>query len=121
MDKVVASAEAALADIKDGAVVALRFDGQRPGAAAVGGRTPWEGTGETVELRLTARDLLELGLIDGVIPEPNGGAQNDWDESAANLDKGLQTALGRLKGLTPKELVDHRYEKFRKIGSFFEG
>jgi acetyl-CoA carboxylase carboxyl transferase subunit alpha len=72
-------------------------------------------------LRLTARDLLELGLIDGVIPEPNGGAQNDWDESAANLDKGLQAALGRLNGLTPKELVDHRYEKFRKIGSFFEG
>ena len=72
-------------------------------------------------LRLTARDLLELGLIDGVIPEPNGGAQNDWEESAASLDAGLQTALGKLAGLTPKELVDHRYEKFRAIGSFFEG
>ena len=72
-------------------------------------------------LRLTARDLLELGLIDGVIPEPNGGAQNDWEESAASLDAGLRTALGKLAGLTPKELVDHRYEKFRAIGSFFEG
>ena len=72
-------------------------------------------------LRLTARDLLELGLIDGVIPEPAGGAQNNWDESAAHLDSGLQSALQRLHGLTPKELVDHRYEKFRKIGSFFEG
>jgi len=72
-------------------------------------------------LRLTARDLLELGLIDGVIPEPNGGAQNDWEASAASLDCGLQAALGKLTGLTPKELVDHRYEKFRKIGSFFEG
>ncbi|MSV32819.1 MAG: acetyl-CoA carboxylase carboxyltransferase subunit alpha [Bryobacterales bacterium] len=72
-------------------------------------------------LRLTARDLLELGLIDGVIPEPNGGAQNDWEESAASLDAGLQAALGKLAGLTPKELVDHRYEKFRAIGSFFEG
>ena len=72
-------------------------------------------------LRLTARDLLELGLIDGVIPEPNGGAQNDWEESAASLDAGLQAALRKLAGLTPKELVDHRYEKFRAIGSFFEG
>ncbi|MFN0106209.1 MAG: acetyl-CoA carboxylase carboxyltransferase subunit alpha [Bryobacteraceae bacterium] len=72
-------------------------------------------------LRLTAVDLLELGLIDGIIPEPNGGAQNDWDESAANLNAGLQAALRKLGGLTPKELVDHRYEKFRKIGSFFEG
>ena len=72
-------------------------------------------------LRLTARDLLELGLIDGIIPEPAGGAHNNWDEAAANLDKGLQSALGKLSGLTPQELVDHRYEKFRKIGSFFEG
>ena len=55
-------------------------------------------------LRLTARDLLELGLIDGVIPEPNGGAQNDWEESAASLDAGLQAALRKLAGLTPKEL-----------------
>ena len=72
-------------------------------------------------LRLTARDLLELGLIDGVLPEPNGGAQNDWEAAAASLDAGLRSALGRLAGLTPKELVDHRYEKFRAIGSFFEG
>jgi acetyl-CoA carboxylase carboxyl transferase subunit alpha len=72
-------------------------------------------------LRLTARDLLELGLIDGVVPEPNGGAQNNWDEAAASLDEGLQGALRKLAGLTPKELVDHRYEKFRKIGNFFEG
>jgi acetyl-CoA carboxylase carboxyl transferase subunit alpha len=72
-------------------------------------------------LRLTAGDLLDLGLVDGVIPEPAGGAQNNWDESAANLDQGLRSALQKLNGLTPKELVDHRYEKFRKIGSFFEG
>jgi acetyl-CoA carboxylase carboxyl transferase subunit alpha len=72
-------------------------------------------------LRLTAVDMLQLGLIDGIVPEPNGGAQNNWDESAASLDAGLKGALGKLAGLTPKELVDHRYEKFRKIGSFFEG
>jgi acetyl-CoA carboxylase carboxyl transferase subunit alpha len=72
-------------------------------------------------LRLTARDMLELSLIDGIVPEPNGGAQNNWDESAVSLGKSLKASLDRLAGLTPKELVDHRYEKFRKIGSFFEG
>jgi acetyl-CoA carboxylase carboxyl transferase subunit alpha len=72
-------------------------------------------------LRLTARDMLELGLIDGIVPEPNGGAQYNWDESAVSLGKSLKASLDRLAGLTPKELVDHRYEKFRKIGSFFEG
>jgi acetyl-CoA carboxylase carboxyl transferase subunit alpha len=55
------------------------------------------------------------------VPEPNGGAQNNWDESAVSLGKSLKASLDRLAGLTPKELVDHRYEKFRKIGSFFEG
>lgn len=72
-------------------------------------------------LRLTANDMLQLGLIDGIVPEPNGGAQNNWDEAAANLDAALQGSLQKLAGLSPKELVDHRYEKFRKIGSFFEG
>jgi acetyl-CoA carboxylase carboxyl transferase subunit alpha len=72
-------------------------------------------------LRLTATDLLGLGLIDGIVPEPHGGAHNNWDDSAASLDKELQSSLEKLAGLTPKELVDHRYEKFRKIGSFFEG
>ena len=72
-------------------------------------------------LRLTARNMLELGLIDGIVPEPAGGAQEDWDASAVHLDAALQSSLQKLSGLSPKELVDHRYEKFRKIGSFFEG
>lgn len=72
-------------------------------------------------LRLTASDMLELGLIDGIVPEPNGGAHNNWDEAGQSLDKALQSALKPLAALSPRELVDHRYEKFRKIGSFFEG
>jgi len=72
-------------------------------------------------LRLTAGDMLQLGLVDGIVPEPNGGAQNNWDESAANLSTALAESLEKLAGLSPKELVDHRYEKFRKIGNFFEG
>jgi acetyl-CoA carboxylase carboxyl transferase subunit alpha len=70
-------------------------------------------------LRLTARDLLDLKLIDGIVPEPDGGAQNDWDESARNLDAALQEALAKLNTMTPAERIEHRYEKFRNMGSFF--
>ncbi|MBM3783130.1 MAG: acetyl-CoA carboxylase carboxyltransferase subunit alpha [Acidobacteria bacterium] len=72
-------------------------------------------------LRLTSRDLLQLGLIDGIIPEPAGGAQNDWDAAAANLKAGVQAALAKLETMTPAQLVEHRYEKFRKMGNFFAG
>lgn len=72
-------------------------------------------------LRLTARDLLDLGLIDGIVPEPNGGAQVDWDEAAQSLGAAVAGALAQYESMTPKELIDHRYEKFRKMGSFFEG
>ena len=72
-------------------------------------------------LRLTARDLLDLGLIDGIVAEPNGGAHNDWDQAAQNLDAALQTGLSQFEGMSPSDLIEHRYQKFRKIGSFFEG
>lgn len=72
-------------------------------------------------LRLTAGDMLELGLVDGVVAEPAGGAQNDWDQAAQNLDGALQNALSQFEGMSPAELIEHRYQKFRKIGSFFEG
>jgi acetyl-CoA carboxylase carboxyl transferase subunit alpha len=72
-------------------------------------------------LRLTARDLLDLGLIDGIVPEPNGGAQADWDEAAELLSAAVAGALAQYESMTPEELIAHRYEKFRKMGSFFEG
>ena len=70
-------------------------------------------------LRLTAEDLLGLGLIDGVIPEPPGGAQEDSDAAAENLRVALRDGLDQLAGLDARELVDHRYAKFRKMGNFF--
>jgi acetyl-CoA carboxylase carboxyl transferase subunit alpha len=70
-------------------------------------------------LKITAEDLLGLGLIDGIIPEPPGGAQEDWDAAAANVRESLRWSLDQLGLLAPEELVSHRYEKFRQMGNFF--
>jgi len=70
-------------------------------------------------LKLTAPDLLELELIDGIIPEPPGGAQEDPDAAAESLRQHLRRSLGELQGLSPDQLVQHRYAKFRKMGNFF--
>jgi acetyl-CoA carboxylase carboxyl transferase subunit alpha len=70
-------------------------------------------------LKLTAEDLHGLGLIDGIIPEPPGGAHTDWDAAAANVRETLRWTLAQLSALTPEELVEHRYEKFRQMGNFF--
>lgn len=70
-------------------------------------------------LKLTAPDLLKLGLVDEVIPEPGDGAQADPDGAVQALGVSLRKALAELSGMTPRQLVDDRYEKFRKMGSFF--
>jgi len=70
-------------------------------------------------LRLTAEDLTGLGLIDGIIPEPGDGAHEDWDGAAELLRKALVFNLERLDGLSAEEIVEHRYEKFRRMGNFF--
>lgn len=70
-------------------------------------------------LRLTAEDLLNFGLIDRIVPEPAGGAQENPDEAAENLRRELARSLDELATLTPERLVEHRYTKFRKMGNFF--
>ena len=70
-------------------------------------------------LRLSAEDLLSLGLIDGIVPEPAGGAQEDADAAAESLRTHLGERLQELTGLSGEELVQHRYAKFRKMGNFF--
>jgi len=72
-------------------------------------------------LKLTAQDLLRLGLIDAIIPEPAEGAQTDWDAAAGFVKETLRRALDELGRLSPKELVDQRYAKFREMGNFFAG
>ena len=70
-------------------------------------------------LKLTAPDLMKLGIVDGIIPEPEGGAHLDPDTAADALRETLRHALAELTNLTSKELIDHRYAKFRRMGNFF--
>ena len=69
-------------------------------------------------LKLTAKDLLGLKVIDEVVPEPAGGAHRDPAKAAENLGKVLRKHLSELAELTPDELVKDRYEKFRALGVF---
>jgi acetyl-CoA carboxylase carboxyl transferase subunit alpha len=70
-------------------------------------------------LKLTAEDLEHFGLIDGIIPEPPGGAQEDPDAAAENLRQGIRAGLDALSDMDGERLVDHRYTKFRVMGNFF--
>lgn len=83
----------------------------------------WRDSGKAAQaaaaLKLTAKDLLEMNIIDGTIPEPADGAQMDPDATIASVRSTLQSALSELRGLTAEQLVDQRYNKFRKMGNFF--
>ncbi len=71
-------------------------------------------------LKLSAQDLDKLGVIDGVIPEPVGGAHNDPFTTAENLKNAVLNALQELDKLTVPQLLEERYQKFRKLGTFAE-
>jgi acetyl-CoA carboxylase carboxyl transferase subunit alpha len=87
------------------AAIIYRDSGRAPEAAAA--------------LKITAPDLLRLGLIDGIIPEPGEGAHTDLDAAAEAVRATLRSSLAELSGLTARQLIDDRYDKFRKMGSFF--
>src|SRR3954468_17202578 len=70
-------------------------------------------------LKLTAEDLVRLKLVDGIIPEPPGGAHEDYDEAARFLKERLLNSLAELTKLSSGELLQHRYSKFRAMGNFF--
>ena len=67
-------------------------------------------------LKLTSKDLLRLGLVDKVIPEPLGGAHRDQKGTIANVRVQLSEWLDELKGIEISELLDQRYRKFRQMG-----
>jgi acetyl-CoA carboxylase carboxyl transferase subunit alpha len=71
-------------------------------------------------LKLQAQDLLGLGLIDRIIPEPAGGAHIDYETTFRNVDKHLQTALKKLGEMPVEALLEARYQKFRAMGVFVE-
>jgi acetyl-CoA carboxylase carboxyl transferase subunit alpha len=76
---------------------------------------------EAAELmRVTAPDLLKLGVIDAIVPEPVGGAHRNWEATAASLRAALRDQLWHLKSKSEAELIGERHEKFRRIGVFEE-
>lgn len=71
-------------------------------------------------LKLTAQDLVKFKIIDGIIPEPLGGAHRDPEGTSKKISEYILTAIEELKTKTPGKLIEERYKKFRKIGSFRE-
>ena len=67
-------------------------------------------------LKLSAQDLSKLGIIDGIVPEPPGGAHHDHAAAAASLKAAVSSAIAELSALSTDELLRQRYEHFRSIG-----
>jgi acetyl-CoA carboxylase carboxyl transferase subunit alpha len=87
------------------AAIIYRDSGRAPDAAAA--------------LKMTAQDLVRLGLVDAIIPEPGEGAHIDADASAEAVRTTLRQALAELAPIGPAQLIEERYQKFRNMGAFF--
>jgi len=88
------------------------------GCASILWRDGKQGAKAAEALRLAAPDLAALGIVDGVLPEPEGGAHRDWDAAAATLKAAIIENLAALSGVSSGELVRRRAERFRRIGVF---
>jgi acetyl-CoA carboxylase carboxyl transferase subunit alpha len=71
-------------------------------------------------MKITATDLKELGIIDEIVKEPEGGAHTDLEAAAQFLDEVLDRQLTELTTESVKDLVEARYKKFRQMGQFFD-
>jgi acetyl-CoA carboxylase carboxyl transferase subunit alpha len=88
------------------------------GCAAILWRDAGEARKAAAAFKPDAAHCLELGVVDGIVPEPAGGAQNDWKEAARLLKQSLLDALNDVTGSPGDELVRSRREKFRNMGVF---
>ncbi len=71
-------------------------------------------------MKIRAQDLLELGIIDKIIPEPPGGAHINPDQTFKNVDRHISQSLKKLEQKSVDEMLEERYLKFRKMGVFSE-
>ena len=67
-------------------------------------------------LKLTALELKELGIVDRIVPEPEGGAHQDWDKAASYLSQALKESLQEVESMSSEDFVMRRYDRFRKLG-----
>jgi acetyl-CoA carboxylase carboxyl transferase subunit alpha len=88
------------------------------GCAAILWRDAGEARKAAAAFKPDAAHCLELGVVDGIVPEPPGGAQNDWKEAARLLKQSLLDALNDVSGQSGDELVRRRRAKFRSMGVF---
>lgn len=90
------------------------------GCAAILWKDAAEAPRAAESLRITAPELVELGIVDGIVPEPGEGAHTDFDAAAELLGESLATALAAVRTIGPEERVARRYDKFRRMGRFSE-
>ncbi|MGC1415001.1 MAG: acetyl-CoA carboxylase carboxyltransferase subunit alpha [Candidatus Acidiferrum sp.] len=90
------------------------------GCAAIMWRDATKAETAAAALKITANDLKELGIVDEIVCEPEGGAHVDPEAAAQLLGEVLDRQLVALGQQSTKELLDGRYEKFRKMGQFFD-
>jgi acetyl-CoA carboxylase carboxyl transferase subunit alpha len=90
------------------------------GCAAILWNNPAKVPEAAEALKMTAKDLLGLGAIDEIVPEPPGAAHRDPPRMAEILEIAIEAHLTRLSGISPEERVTRRYNKFRKMGVFVE-
>lgn len=88
------------------------------GCAAILWKDRTKASSAAKALRITAPELLELGVIDGMIPEPVGGAHRDSEKTAKEIRKTLKKSLDVLSKRTPGELLEARYKKYREMGAY---
>ena len=87
------------------------------GCASILWKDPTQAPKAAAALKLTAPHLLELGVIDGIVKEPLGGAHSDYDAATAFLKEAVVEAFSELSELSAEQLVEERYQKFARMGS----
>ena len=84
----------------------------------------WRDTAKAPEaaeaMKITAKDLIELGVVDEIVREPMGGAHRDHNRAASLLRRVIRRHLGELMAMSPEELIAHRYDRFRRLGVYAE-
>ena len=90
------------------------------GCAAIMWRDSTKAETAAVALKITAKDLKEMGIVDEIVAEPEAGAHTDYEETARLLDTVLDHQLVMLTNQPVRDLLEARYQKFRNMGQFFD-
>jgi len=90
------------------------------GCASIIWRDATKAETAAIAMKIMATDLKELGIIDEIIPEPDGGAQGDYEGAARLMGDVLERQLLSLSDQSPRQLIQSRYEKFRRMCQFFD-